>query len=194
MLGNLRKVIPFEISPHTSRTGGFVLPSYSTQYQPPKSALCLLHLLSQMLLTIPLICGNILHNARATERKQHKTEENTMTEQIKTYFENLRENDANKLSRGTLEAYWTYEFNLNHNSSEFECNELPWTTDMSDFVKTMREAGIETIAVTETSTALLENLHKLASQGCTIEGLCKVSRPDIWGNGKEYPAIRIRIN
>ena len=66
-----------------------------------------------------------------------------MTEQIKTYFENLRENaenDAKKQSRGTLEAYWTYEFNLNHNSSEFECNELPWTTDMSDFVKTMREA------------------------------------------------------
>ena len=56
-----------------------------------------------------------------------------MTEQIKTYFENLRENaenDAKKLSRGTLEAYWTYEFNLSHNSSEFECNELPWTTDM----------------------------------------------------------------
>ena len=120
-----------------------------------------------------------------------------MTEQIKTYFENLRENaenNAKKLSRGTLEAYWTYEFNLNHNSSEFECNELPWTTDMSDFVKTMREAGVETIAVTETSTALLENLHKLANQSCTIEGLCKVSRPDIWGKDKEYPAIRIRIN
>ena len=49
-----------------------------------------------------------------------------MNEQIKNYFENLRinsENDATKLSRGTLEAYWTYEFNLNHNSSEFECNE-----------------------------------------------------------------------
>lgn len=120
-----------------------------------------------------------------------------MTEQIKTYFENLRENaenNANKLSRGTLEAYWTYEFNLNHNSSEFECNELPWTTDMSNFVKTMREAGVETIAVTETSTALLENLHKLANQGCTIEELCNVSRLDIWGKGKEYPAIRIRIN
>ena len=120
-----------------------------------------------------------------------------MTEQIKTYFENLRENaenDAKKQSRGTLEAYWTYEFNLNHNSSEFECNELPWTTDMSDFVKTMREAGVKTIAVTETSTALLENLHKLANQGCTIESLCKVSRSDIWDKDKEYPAIRIRIN
>lgn len=120
-----------------------------------------------------------------------------MNEQIKNYFENLRinsENDATKLSRGTLEAYWTYEFNLNHNSSEFECNELPWTTDMSDFVKTMREAGVETIAITETSTALLENLHKLATQGCSIDGLCTITRPDIWGNAKEYPAIRIRLN
>ena len=33
----------------------------------------------------------------------------------------------------------------------------------------MREAGVETIAITETSTALLENLHKLEKQGCTIE-------------------------
>lgn len=27
----VRKVIPFETPPHTSHTGGFVLPSYSTQ-------------------------------------------------------------------------------------------------------------------------------------------------------------------
>ena len=65
---------------------------------------------------------------------------------------------------------------------------------MSDFVKTMKEAGVETIAVTETSTALLENLHKFATQGCSIEGLCTITRPDIWGNAKEYPAIRIRLN
>lgn len=65
---------------------------------------------------------------------------------------------------------------------------------MSDFVKTMREAGVKAIAITETSTALLENLHKLATQGCSIEGLCTVSRPDLWGKTKEYPAIRIRLN
>ena len=69
-----------------------------------------------------------------------------MNEQIKNYFENLRinsENDATKLSRGTLEAYWAY---------------------------------------------------KLATQGCSIDGLCTITRPDIWGNAKEYPAIRIRLN
>ena len=96
-----------------------------------------------------------------------------MNEKIRTYFESIREaaeNDAKKVSRGTLEAYWAYEFNCNNDCSEFACNELPWTTDMSDFVKAMREAGLETIAITETSTALLENLHKLANQGCTIDG------------------------
>lgn len=120
-----------------------------------------------------------------------------MNEKIRTYFESIREaaeNDAKKVSRGTLEAYWTYEFNCNNDCSEFACNELPWTTDMSDFVKAMREAGLETIAVTETSTALLENLHKLANQGCTIDGLCKVTRSNIWGNVEEIPAIRIRMN
>lgn len=120
-----------------------------------------------------------------------------MTEQIKTYFENLRENaenNANKLSRGTLEAYWTYEFNLNHNSSEFECDELPWTTDMKDFVDAIREAGVETIAVTERSTALMENLHKLAKQGCTLGELCTVIRPNLWGKPEEIPAIRIHLN
>ena len=120
-----------------------------------------------------------------------------MNEQIKNYFENLRinsENDATKLSRGTLEAYWTYEFNLNHNSSEFECNELPWTTDMSDFVKTMREAGVETIAITETSTALLENLHKLEELGCHFDSLCKAKHDCAWGTPEEIPAIRIRLN
>lgn len=56
-----------------------------------------------------LKCGNIQHNgtAKPTE-KQRNLEENTMNEQIKNYFENLRinsENDATKLRRGTLEAY-----------------------------------------------------------------------------------------
>ena len=32
------------------------------------------------------------------------------------------------------------------------------------------------------------------AQGCSIDGLCTIIRPDIWGNAKEYPAIRIRLN
>ena len=100
-----------------------------------------------------------------------------MNEKIRTYFESIREaaeNDAKKVSRGTLEAYWAYEFNCNNDCSEFACNELPWTTDMSDFVKAMREAGLETIAITETSTALLENLHKLAIRAAPLTDFAKL--------------------
>ena len=120
-----------------------------------------------------------------------------MNEQVKTYFEGLRKTASTnwtEMSRGRYEAFCTYDFNLDHDCSEFECNELPWTTDMKDFVETMREAGVETIAVSERSTALMESLHKLAKQGCTLGELCTVTRPNLWGEPEEIPAIRIHLN
>lgn len=120
-----------------------------------------------------------------------------MEDRVVKYFEGIRElaaEDYRKIGRGTQAALEAYSFTINRQSSEFECNDLPWTTDMSDFVKTLREAGLETIAVTETSTALLENLHKLAAQGCTVEGLCTVTRPDFWDKPQDVPGIRVRIN
>ncbi|MDE5772150.1 MAG: hypothetical protein K2I06_11090 [Ruminococcus sp.] len=65
---------------------------------------------------------------------------------------------------------------------------------MSDFVRTMREAGVETIAITERSFSLIENLHKLAAQGCTVKELCIVTHPDIWHEPEDIPAIRIILN
>lgn len=120
-----------------------------------------------------------------------------MNEQVKNYFEGMREIAGAKwteIDRGRYEAFRAYDFNLDHNCSEFECNELPWTTDMKDFVETLREAGVESIAVTERSTALMENLHKLAKQGCTLGELCTVTRPNLWGEPEEIPAIRIHLN
>lgn len=120
-----------------------------------------------------------------------------MEKRVTEYFERIRElaaEDYSRVGRGVQAALEAYSFTINRKSSEFECNDLPWTTDMSDFVKTLREAGLETIVVTETSTALLENLHKLAAQGCTVEGLCTVTRPDFWGKPEDVPGIRVRIN
>lgn len=120
-----------------------------------------------------------------------------MNEQVKNFFEEMRETitaEWVKTYRGKYEAFRTYDFNLDHDCSEFECNELPWTTDMKEFVETMREAGVETIAVTERSTALMENLHKLAKTGCKLGELCTVTRPNLWGEPEEIPAIRIHLN
>ena len=65
---------------------------------------------------------------------------------------------------------------------------------MSDFVKTMREAGVETMAVTETNTALMEKLHTLAKRGCTLGELCTVTGANILGEPEVIPAIRIHLN
>ena len=120
-----------------------------------------------------------------------------MEKRVTEYFERIRElaaEDYSRVGRGVQAALEAYSFTINRQSSEFECNELPWTTNMVGFVKALREAGLETIVVTESSTSLLANLHKLAAQGCTVEGLCTVTRPDFWGKPEDVPGIRVRIS
>lgn len=72
-------------------------------------------------------------------------------------------------------------------SSTFEVRDLPWDKDAHDFVETIRAAGIIKFAVTDQSTALMRLLHLLAAEGCTMQGLCTVTRSEFrWGgNGTE---------
>ena len=119
-----------------------------------------------------------------------------MNENIKTYYAKLYELACKgyRLTEGEHYAMNAYRYSLDKQSSEFECNELPWSTDMKDFVKSLRKAGATQIAVTDRSTALMESLHKLAEQGCTIESLCTVTRENAWCGKEEAPAIRINLN
>lgn len=120
-----------------------------------------------------------------------------MNEKIKAYYTELyrkvRE-EGQKLSEGELYAMNAYRYSVSEKSNELECNEMPWKTDMSDFVESLRKAGAEQIAITDHSTALMENLHKLAKQGCTIDGFCTVTKEGFWGGEEEIPAIRINLN
>ena len=58
-------------------------------------------------------------------------------------------------------------------------DDLPWPRDIHEFVETLRAAGITEFAVTDRSTGLMEGLHLLAAEGCTMQGLCKVTRRDL---------------
>ena len=84
--------------------------------------------------------------------------------------------------------------NNDHETEEFEFNDFTWETETKDFIDTLRKAGIETMIITNASTALLENLHAYAAEGCTIEGLCTVKKKTIWGTEEETPGIKLRIN
>ena len=86
------------------------------------------------------------------------------------------------ISHGAMKAYHAWRSNNENDTEEFEFND------------TLRKAGIETMIITNASTALLENLHAYAAEGCTLEGLCTVKRKTIWGTDEEIPGIRLRIN
>ena len=56
----------------------------------------------------------------------------------------------------------------------------------------IRAARVTEFAVTDRSTGLMEGLHLLAAEGCTMQGLCKVTRSEIRWEGEgptEYEGI-----
>jgi len=96
---------------------------------------------------------------------------------------------------GQDKAYQAWEMSIRDKSSIFEVRDLPWDKDTHDFVKTLRAARIAEFAVTDESTALMRILHLLAAEGCTMKGLCKVTRNEVrWGceGTAEYDGILFR--
>ena len=116
-----------------------------------------------------------------------------MNEKINAYFM-VMENDAKKgvsYTNGQLKACMAWENSKRFNSNELECDSLPWEQDMPDFLKTLREAGAETLAVTETSSGLMHGIHNLVNLGCTMEGVCIVKH---FNGVMPSRGIRFRLN
>jgi hypothetical protein len=72
-----------------------------------------------------------------------------------------------------------------------------WEKEVHDFIDTLRRAGIQTFVYTNQSTAVMENLHAFAAEGCTMDGLCTITRhEDRWGDEEptEVMGIRFSVN
>ncbi len=93
------------------------------------------------------------------------------------------------LSHGQDKAFCAWFESVRDRSSTFEVRDLPWDKDTHDFVETLRTAGIAEFAITDQSTALMRLLHLLAAEGCTMQGLCKVTRNE---GVTEYDGILFR--
>jgi hypothetical protein len=81
-------------------------------------------------------------------------------------------------SDGAMKAYWAYQ-NLNYRGSDcFEVEDLPWEKDMKDFAETLKDAGINTIVVTDQSTGLMDGIYGLIANGWKMGALKIVTRKD----------------
>ena len=70
-----------------------------------------------------------------------------------------------------------------------------WEKEVEDFIDTLRQAGIATFVYTNQSTAVMENLHAFAAEGCRLEGLCTITRHENrWGEEEPYEVQGIRFS
>ena len=120
-----------------------------------------------------------------------------------TYFNAMRETveahrrDSTRpfpYTQGAFKAYRAWAASVSRGNEEPELDDFLWDQEVSDFVDTLRKAGIESFTITDRSTALMGNLHALAAEGGTIEGLCMVGRiePE-WGHAKPEAVMGIRF-
>ena len=98
------------------------------------------------------------------------------------------------VSQGACKAYRAWRTSIDRKENEVEMNDFLWEKDVQDFIDALKAAGIKTFVYTNQSTAVMENLHQFAAAGCTMQGLCTITRQeDRWGEEKPYEVIGIRF-
>ncbi len=95
--------------------------------------------------------------------------------ELKAWYE---EKEAMKFpfGNGSCKAYRAWKNSIRRNEDEVEMEDFLWDKEVADFVEALRKAGIETFVYTNQSTAVMENLHAFAAYGCTMLGLCTITR------------------
>ena len=99
------------------------------------------------------------------------------------------------ISQGACKAYRAWKNSIRRKEDELEMDDFCWEREVEDFLNTLRKAGIKTFVYTNQSTAVMENLHAFAANGCTMTGLCTISRwEDSYGTIQEDQIQGIRFD
>ena len=116
------------------------------------------------------------------------------SEELKAWYAEEENDFQYPISQGACKAYRAWEYST---TDEVLFDDFVWEREAHDFIDTFRKAGIETFVVTNQSTALMENLHWFAAEGCTMLGLCTITKKENrWGQETEEQimGIRFRLN
>lgn len=118
---------------------------------------------------------------------------------INEYFTDLASKHVASVTAGPRYAYHAWRATQEHGADMFEVDELlPWgegaPATMVEFIDTLRAAGVETFAVTDRSTALMDELLALFATGCTLVGPCTVTRRHEYWGIEERTGLEFKIN
>ncbi len=144
--------------------------------------------------------GHDWEEARAEHQARKQTIIDTYgweSEELKAWY---AEEASNKFpfESGVSKAYRAWITSISRQEDEVEMDDFLWEKEVKDFIDALRAAGIKTFVYTNQSTAVMENLHAFASQGCTMQGLCTITRRETrWGDEEtttEVMGIRFSLN
>lgn len=115
------------------------------------------------------------------------------SKRLKALYE---EDDAAKFpfEKGTCKAYRAWATSLSRKEDELEMDDFLWSEEVADFIGTLREAGIETFVYTNRSTSVMGNLHQIAAAGCTMLGLCTITRKETKWDEEPTEVLGIRFS
>ena len=141
--------------------------------------------------------GRAFEEKRAAHQAKKQEIINTFgwdSDELKTWY---AEKEAMKMpiSEGACKAYRAWKQTIARGEDEMEMEDFLWEREVADFIDALRKAGIITMVYTNTSTAVMENIHSFAANGCTLEGLCTITRRETrWGDEEPYEVQGIRFS
>nr|DAZ62527.1 MAG TPA: hypothetical protein [Caudoviricetes sp.] len=95
---------------------------------------------------------------------------------------------------GEGKALQAWRITADREEDELEMDDFLWESETHDFIETLRKAGIESFVYTNRSTAVMENLHAFAAEGCEMTGLCTIAyKADRFGGEQTIEAKGIRF-
>lgn len=143
--------------------------------------------------------GYAWEEARVERKKRKQQIIDTLgwdSEELKAWYEEDKA-AAFPFPQGASKAYRAWAGSISRKQDEVEMDDFLWEKEVHDFIDTLRRAGIQTFVYTNQSTAVMENLHAFAAEGCTMDGLCTITRhEDRWGDEEptEVMGIRFSVN
>lgn len=110
-------------------------------------------------------------------------------------FDNALNNGKTLAEQGINQAiYDAYRKCLPYGYKYLNFDEVIWDKDIEPIVATCRKVKFTHITISSNQCGIAEVLWKFQELGCTIEGLMKVQKAELFCGCREVAAILVKIN
>lgn len=117
------------------------------------------------------------------------------SDELKAWYD-VKNNMECPITQGAWKAYRAWAQTIEKDEDEIFMDDFLWDREVADFIGTLRKAEIQTFIYTNTSTAVMENIHGFEAEGCKLTGLTKIKRTErrLGGDREiEVPGIRFSL-